>query len=411
MKLNKYFPFAFIYFFVNSLALPFGLTFTALLCPLLYWWVVSSAKKEILLPFFVGLSPFAIMQIIHVVDTRTYIVSLLNYTAVYIFCQAFYTFLKNCRQPEKIFRKILVINFLLCVIAIPVYFTSFQEILWMPHTVVNGVANYNRLKLFTYEASYYAVLFTPLFFFYLLQVILRQNTMNSWLLLAMLFLPYLLSFSIGVIGAALIAIAATCLLYCRILFRKKRVLTLVVITTGFTACTLLILLLFFPGNSIFTRMANIIAGNDTSGNGRTSEAFMLAGQILQQKSAVWGVGPGQIKILGADIIRSYYLYALDYNTIALPNAAAETFAIFGWMGLALRLTIELLLFFYTRVWRNYYRLLLFLFIFLYQFTGSFITNIAEYVIWILAFTNAFPAFDISNRHSPSLIKTKQTALA
>jgi hypothetical protein len=31
MKLNKYFPFAAIYFFINSLALPFGLTFTALL--------------------------------------------------------------------------------------------------------------------------------------------------------------------------------------------------------------------------------------------------------------------------------------------------------------------------------------------------------------------------------------------
>jgi len=101
--------------------------------------------------------------------------------------------------------------------------------------------------------------------------------------------------------------------------------------------------------------------------------------------------------LGADIIRSYYLYALDYNTIAIPNAAAETLAIFGWAGLLLRISVELVLFFYTRVWTNYYRLLLFLFIFLYQFTGSFITNIAEYVIWILAFTNAFPAFDTRNK--------------
>jgi len=31
MKINKYFPFAFVYFFVNSLALPFGLTYTAIL--------------------------------------------------------------------------------------------------------------------------------------------------------------------------------------------------------------------------------------------------------------------------------------------------------------------------------------------------------------------------------------------
>jgi hypothetical protein len=38
--------------------------------------------------------------------------------------------------------------------------------------------------------------------------------------------------------------------------------------------------------------------------------------------------------------------------------------------------------------------MLFIFIFVYQFTGSFITNLAEYVIWILAFTNAFPQFDV-----------------
>ena len=81
-------------------------------------------------------------------------------------------------------------------------------------------------------------------------------------------------------------------------------------------------------------------------------------------------------------------------TASIPNAAAETLAIFGWTGLVLRILVEIFLFFYTRVWTNYYRLLLFLFVFIYQFTGSFITNIAEYVIWILAFTNVFHQFDI-----------------
>ena len=397
MKINKYFPFAFVYFFVNSLALPFGLTYTAILSPLFYWWVIVSGKKEILLPFFVGLSPFLIIHFIHVVDTSTYIISLVNYTAVYIFCQAFYTFLKTCANPEKIFRKLLIINFLFCLIAIPVHFTSYDQLLWMPHTIINGVENISRLKLFTYEASYYAALFTPVFFFYFLQLVLHQNKINSWLLLPMLLLPYLLSFSIGVIGSVLFATLLTYFMYFKTLTRKKRVLTLIILTGGLSASAFIALLLFYPQNSIFLRIADVLAGNDTSGKGRTSEAFMLAGQILEQKSAAWGVGPGQIKILGADIIRSYYLYALDYNTIAIPNAAAETLAIFGWAGLLLRILVELVLFFYTRVWTNYYRLLLFLFIFLYQFTGSFITNIAEYVIWILAFTNAFPAFDIRNR--------------
>jgi len=115
MKLNKYFPFAFIYFFINSLALPFGLTYTALLSPLFYCWVIGTCKKEILLPWLVGLSPFVIIHFMNMVDTATYLTSLVNYTAVYIFCHAFYTFLKVSASTENIFRKLLGINFLLCI--------------------------------------------------------------------------------------------------------------------------------------------------------------------------------------------------------------------------------------------------------------------------------------------------------
>ena len=116
--------------------------------------------------------------------------------------------------------------------------------------------------------------------------------------------------------------------------------------------------------------------------------------MLELKSHAFGIGAGQVKILGATIIRDYYFYPLDYNGIAIPNAAAETITIFGWVGFSLRILIELLLFFYTKVWTNYFRMLLFVFIFVYQFTGSFVTNIAEYVIWILAFTNVFREFDV-----------------
>ncbi len=403
MRINKYFIFAFIYFFINSLALPFGLTYMAILSPLLYWWVISTRKKEILLPFFVCLSPFFIMHFILAVNTRAYIFSVINYTTVYIFCQAFYTFLKLSVDPEKIFRQLLIINFVLCLVAIPVYFTSYDWLLWMEHALTSGVNDFKRLKLFTYEASYYASLFTPLFFFYLLQLVLNQNKMNSWLLLPMLFLPYVLSFSIGVVGSVMIAILLTYLLYFKRLTRKKRVLNLFILAGGLSVSAFVILVLFFPQNSFFLRLDNILIGNDSSGNGRTSEAFILARQILEQKSLAWGIGAGQVKILGADIIRSYYLYDLNYTDFAIPNAAAETFAIFGWIGLSLRLLIEIFFFFYTRVWTNYYRLLLFLFIFLYQFTGSFITNIAEYVIWILAFTNAFPAFDVVSKKRNDII--------
>lgn len=394
MRINKYLPFAFIYFFVNSLALPFGLTYTAILSPLLYWWIITTRRKEILLPFFICLIPFLIIHFIYGVNVKSYIISVVNFAAVYIFCQAFYTFLKDCADSEKIFRKLLVINFLLCIIAIAVYFTSYDYLLWMENSLTQGVENFKRLKLFTYEASYYATLFTPLFFFYFLQIILKQNKINSWPLLLMLLLPYILSFSLGVLASVMAASILTYIFYFKTLSKKRRTLSFLMLSIVTVVTSLVIVLAFFPENSLFLRLENIFSGNDTSGKGRTSDAFILADKILEKKSSAWGVGPGQIKILGGDIVRSYYLYTLDYDTIAIPNAAAETLAIFGWVGFCLRIIIEIFLFFYTKVWMNYYRILLFLFIFLYQFTGSFITNIAEYVIWILAFTNSFPQFDI-----------------
>ena len=404
MKINKYFTFAFIYFFLNSLALPIGLTYTACLTPLLYGWVSATRMKEVLLPWFVCLIPFVIVHFLNMVDEKSYILSILNYTAVYIFCQAFYTFLKSAADKEKIFRQLLLLNFIACLLAIPVYYSVYHDVLWMPHTELNGVTNVSRLKLFTYESSYYASLFTPFFFFYLLQLVLTKNKINSWLLLVMLLLPFALSFSIGVIGCILLSVMVTCLLNLKKLIVKKRVLRLLLLS-GLTTCFVVsFLLVFYPHNGIFLRISDILSGKDTSGNGRTFEAFMLAEKILEQKSAAWGVGAGQIKVLGGDIIRSYYLYGLDYNTIAIPNAAAETLAIFGWIGIGLRIGIELFLFFYTRVWTNYYSLLLFVFIFLYQFTGSFITNIAEYVIWILAFTRAFPAFDVQQKQEINLFQ-------
>jgi hypothetical protein len=158
----------------------------------------------------------------------------------------------------------------------------------------------------------------------------------------------------------------------------------------------MVLVLFFRQNPVFTRLTNILKGQDSSGRGRTTEAFILAQRILEQKNEVFGIGLGQIKILGENIIRDYYFYFKDI-TVTIPNATAETLAIFGWAGLIIRFSLEIFLFFHTKVWRNYYRLSLFLFVFIYQFTGSFITNVAEYVIWILAFTNVFPQFDVLRR--------------
>ena len=132
---------------------------------------------------------------------------------------------------------------------------------------------------------------------------------------------------------------------------------------------------------------------------RTTNAFYLASKILQKKNPCWGIGEGQLKLIGAEIIKNFYGYDadIDITMIAIPNATAETLVTFGWIGLCIRLLLEIGLFFRTRVWKNYYRLALFLFIFFYQFTGSFLTNNGEYVIWILAFTNVFAQFDVKQK--------------
>lgn len=397
MRFNKYFPFAFIYFFVNSLALPFGLTYMALLGPLLYIWVLVKRKKETLLPFIAVLLPFIIVHVfITGVDLPSYSISLLNMLMIYVFCQAVFTFLKDPVDHEKIMRRLLYINFFFCLIACILYFTPWQNIFWIQQNLTRGVDGLLRLKLFTYEASHYALLFVPVFLFYLLQYVLAQNKINNTLLLLMIFLPMVLSFSVGVIGSLLLAGIITFIIHFRQLAPKRRMVN-AVITIGFvSAVTLFILFFFFRDNVFFARIANIFSGEDTSGQGRTGDAFRLALQILQDKNDYWGIGPGQLKIDGEDVIRGYYLY-YDRTPVAIPNAAAETLLLFGWVGLALRLFIQIFLFFVTRVWSNYYRLTIFLFMFVYQFTGSFITNMAEYVIWIFAFTNVFVQFNVKRR--------------
>jgi len=394
MKVSRYFLFAVVYFFLNSLGLPIGLTYTALLSPLLYYWILTTRKREILLPFVLALLPFTIPQMISGVDWKSYFVSLLNFTAVYIFCQAFYTFLIYARDIEGIYRKLLAINFVLCLIAIPLLFTPWYDILWIQQYLTEGVDNYRRLKLFTYEASYYSTLFTPLFVFYFLNVIFHRNTTNSWLILIMILLPLALAFSLGVISATLIAWFITSILLFKGIARKRRTWNLVALAGGLSIFSLILMAVFFPENSLFSRIGNVVSGNDLSGNGRTTDAFYLSDKILGLRSHLWGIGPGQVKIIGEDIIRDYYNYPPEYKVITIPNAVAETWVLFGWLGLLLRMGMEVFLFFRTKVWTNYYRLFLFIFIFLYQFTGSFITNLAEYVIWILAFTNVFPKFDV-----------------
>ena len=147
MRFNKFFPFAFVYFFINALALPIGLTWTALLGPFFYAWVVLKRKKEILLPFFAILAPFIVIHVLIMgVDLKSYSITLLNIILVYCFCHAVYYFLLVAEDPEKIFRQLLVINFIFCLLALVFYFTPWASIFWIKQSLTKGVDQFLRLK-------------------------------------------------------------------------------------------------------------------------------------------------------------------------------------------------------------------------------------------------------------------------
>ena len=396
MKINKFLPLAFLFFFMNSFGLPYGLTYTALLTPFFYYWIIVKQRTEPLIPFLLILTPFIVAHLLQPVFEKAYYVSLVNVIGVYISCYAFAVFMKNNSSLDFIFKRLLQINFLLCVIALLFYFTPFDHFFWIEQYLTEGFDQFQRLKMFTYEASHYATLLIPLFFYFFLQIMLKLNTISFFPLLVMILLPLLLSFSLGVISAATVSIIVTYLIYGKTLTRRKRVFQFIFLSLATLVFGTVVLIIFFPSNPLFVRIVNIVSGVDASGNGRTVEAFILADKLLDLRNAWWGVGLGQIKIMGADTIRDFYQYPADY-AISIPNATAETLAIFGWIGFFLRLFIEVFLFFYTKVWQNFYRLLLFFFIFIYQFTGSYVTNLAEYMIWILAFINTFPQFDVKHQ--------------
>ena len=80
---------------------------------------------------------------------------------------------------------------------------------------------------------------------------------------------------------------------------------------------------------------------------------------------------------------------------------AELLTIYGIYGLVFKLFLEIYFFFKTRIYSNLYAMALFMFIFIYQFTGSFVTNVAELGIWAVVFGTRFIEFEITKPQVPA----------
>jgi len=153
--------------------------------------------------------------------------------------------------------------------------------------------------------------------------------------------------------------------------------------------------LVWAENPVFLRIANITQGKDTSAMGRLVYSFMFARELAFQHNWFFGIGPGQIKILAHDLIVNHYHYLGDVaETVRIPNGMAEILATFGIYGFILKLFLEVWFFIKRKIYTNIYAFTLFMFIFIYQFTGSFIVNVAELGAWAVVFAIRFPEFDL-----------------
>ena len=396
IRINKYLPVVFLYFFFNGFLLPLGLLYTTLLTPLFILWLFRFPSFKYLYLFFIVFIPFLIVHSLNGIATWSYVKSSLLLFSVFVFSVVVYQFLDNCRSLRELYRDILLFNGFMVVLAlvvIPIH--PLRDIFWYANEITPGVHTL-RLRLLTYEPSYYATLMVPIALYYYLKMITLRlpNPRTAFLLVT---IPFLLAFSFGGILGLTLALLITLLVGYRHFFSKN--ISLYLLLSGTLIVTLLAAaLLLFPDNFIVIRFNNIFSGHDTSFRGRTYDAFYLGWHIAGTKSYLFGCGPGQVRELGLSMFRLYYaLPDATPDQVAIPNVIGDTLAAFGVIGVAIRTGLIVYFFFRTRVWQNYYRLSLFLFMFIYQFTGSFLTNIAEYVIWVMAFhPGVFAEFEKAN---------------
>ena len=399
---------AYIYFFFNSVLLPKGLLYTHILSPLFFYNTLRAGGKTWIKQFGVFLAGYDVIHLCLGVDLKSFLISNVLFILTYFCVVSFYHFVGHYAGLGKLFRNIVLVNLLLVTLAIPFFFfpKPYQQWFWYVNLLTRGVSNFPRLALFTYEASYYSLLLTPLVYYYVCKLLLDPHRSNKWTMGALVCVPMLLSFSFGVIGVTCVTAILLCYYFRRQIFRNEKTLLYVAGTVLVFCIGAFCLFYFFPGNFFAVRIRNVLAGADTSTKGRTIESFTMAWRIAGLKSLFFGAGLGQIKVMNVEVVHKYYNYWGVMPRYDIPNAMGETLAIFGIFGVILRIFLEVYLFIKTKVYSNYYRLALFIFIFIYQFTGSFITNIVEYVIWILAFSPVF--FQFNRNDLQEKIKKDQT---
>lgn len=382
---------AILYTFFNGWLLPEGLYFTTLLTPFFFINLVRVKGLKYYGWFLLATFLMACLQLPTVDHFKDYAISFILLQTLGIFVINAYLYLQTAPPLEHLFKQLTSINLVLVVMALFFLLIPFlKPTVWYLLPISPDVPVVPRLKLFTYEASYYSLVMLPIATYYALKKMLLQSKYN--ILFVSLSISLLLSFSLGVIATAIICTALLLTLNLNAL-RARMNLGFLMLAAWCLVGGGVALFFFYRHNPLFGRLENIYVGKDTSARGRLSDSFYIAWEVARMRSRYIGIGLGQLKYLGKDFSNYFYAYS-HIPTTRIHNSLAETFCYYGWVGIALRTGGIAYGFIKTKVWNNYYRSFLFLFVFIYQFTGSYLFNPAEYVLWMLAFTPAlFPQFN------------------
>ena len=382
-----------LFYFFNNFMLPFGLKYSIILSPFMFYYLkVDNNLSYLKLPILIVFS-FSVIHFILGVNFSSFIVSIILAILLIIYISAFTNFYKKTDYLEFYFEKLTQFNFIFtCIAIVSLFFNKLVTVFWYLVPFTPGHDPIPRLKLFETEASVYSFVLLPLFFYYF-WTILTNYTTKSFLLFLSLVLSLIMSFSMGVMAVVILSICFVFITFLIKIIKFKPTRQSILILILLFSLGFILTYLFYPNNPLFFRIENIISGADTSGRGRTYESFEIAWLTLKENNYFFGVGMGQFKIIGRDILIFYYKFMGVPEIARIPNGMAETLITFGVLGFILRILIQLILFVKCKVYTNIFQLSLFYAVFIYQFTGSHLLNEIEYVLWVIIFIPKFNAFN------------------
>src|SRR5258706_7073883 len=198
-----------VYFLFNSFMLPDGLLYTILLSPVfLYWLMVKKAPVgKCISIFLLCWLPMLVIHYSYGISLSAYLKSSALYFTVFLFGMTVYTWFKHYSFAyESIMEKVLKLNFLFVIVCVFLLLADKREVVWSVTDISEGVTEFPRLRMLTYEPSYYSLLLIPSFLFYFQYIFYRNISRRQWLLLITVIISLGLSLSYGAIFISLLTL-------------------------------------------------------------------------------------------------------------------------------------------------------------------------------------------------------------